>query len=726
MSKKTTAKKTAAKTTAKKAVDRPAARKSKGFRELVLAHAADPALDVKTRPAAEGACEFETFAEGQVQVKTPRQPFGARSAIVTAALLAATDSAIRHRLKAEPGLAVIIIVPDDSWIVPVRKHIGTTWGSHWEIVLPPATPTPKLRTELDESVSGALAAGRCVVGIATALDQILSSLRSAVDITIRVMPPDQKTLRRAIRLFTGQRPDQAAHLEIGVGYHQLLACFRKGSTADEVARRIASAGAPKGADDMKVRLPDLATAYEYGAAREWGLALAQDIEDFRAGRIAWADIDRGAVLFSEPGLGKSMFARILARKCGVPLVAFSIADLFGSSPGYLDSVIKAARAKFAEAAALARPCCLMFIDELDALPNRATMTPRGAEWWTTVVTDFLLLLDAAVEGQRAGIIVVGATNNISAVDAALLRPGRLERAIEIKRPDKEGVINVLRHHLDGHLADIDLGDVADLLVGSTPAEIMMVVRGARRTARIAKRDLALDDLVQAVAPANDDVDAETLKRISIHEAAHAIGALVMESGELRRVTIASLGDSLGRTHVEADQILPTRDFIERRCIVTLAGRAAEALLLGDVSLGGGGDKESDLANVTRLLATIHGSTGLGDRLIYLTSHDDALGAVRADAALRATVEVHMQALQRRAEEVVRDNRDAIVSLAAELRERRTMSGDEIRQLYEASRKPPPIPVTWVRADPADPSLPVGAAAELAPGPRLPKATKSNP
>ncbi|MBV5268847.1 MAG: AAA family ATPase, partial [Afipia sp.] len=87
-------------------------------------------------------------------------------------------------------------------------------------------------------------------------------------------------------------------------------------------------------------------AVEYGDARTWGLALARDLADYRAGRLDWWEVDRGAVLFSEPGLGKSLFARILAQACGVPLVAFSIADLFASSAGFLDSVIKASRALF--------------------------------------------------------------------------------------------------------------------------------------------------------------------------------------------------------------------------------------------------------------------------------------------------------------------------------------------------------------------------------------------
>jgi cell division protease FtsH len=608
----------------------------------------------------------------------------ARCAIVASAFHATTSAAIRRQLKGKSALALVVLVPGPSWIQPVRKLFVSHFGEQWQAIATEALKTPQQKSDRNSEVAADLASGRPVIGVAVERDALPTALTTAANLTIRISAPTGATIGRAIRMFTGRWVPSAIDEGIAAGleFHDLVAAFRADSSPVEIIERLRKAAAAVAGAGTTERLPKLEDAVEYGAARTWGLALARDIADYRAGRLDWQSVDRGAVLFSEPGLGKSLFARILAQACGVPLVAFSVADLFASSPGYLDSVIKASRAMFERAAALAP--CILFLDEIDALPNRATMSPRGADWWTPVVTDFLLSLDNAVAGKRAGIVVVSATNNIRGVDAAVLRPGRLERAIEIRRPEHAGVVNILRHHLDGELQEADLSDVAHLMDGSTGAEIMMAVRGARRIARYAGRALELDDLVQAIAPV-DDIAPAALNRICIHEAAHAVASLVVLSGVLKRCMVGSTAGSAGRTLIQRDMDdLLTRDSVERRAVVLLAGRTAEQILIGDAGLGAGGDDESDLAQVTQLIATLHASTGLGDTLIYIISHKDALNAVRADRRLRGRVEQHLRTLQARADELVRRHRDAIIAVADQLRIRRQLSGQEIRRIVDAT------------------------------------------
>lgn len=382
----------------------------------------------------------------------------ARCAIVAAAFQAATSGAIRRQLKGKSALALVVLVPGPSWIKPVRDLFVSYFGTSWQAIADSKTAQQKADQNID--VAADLASGRPVIGVAAVLDALPSALPTAADVTIRIDAPNAATIGRAIRMFTGHRVPTGIEEGIAAGleFHDLVAAFRANSPPAEIFERLRRASASVGTAGTTERLPKLEDAVEYGAARTWGLALARDISDYRTGRLEWQSVDRGAVLFSEPGLGKSLYVRILAKACGVPLVAFSIADLFASSPGYLDSVIKASRAMFERAAALAP--CILFLDEIDALPNRATMSPRGADWWTPVVTDFLLSLDNAVAGKRTGIVVCAATNNISRVDTALPRPGRLERAIEITRPDHVGAANILRYHLEGQLADTDVTEIA--------------------------------------------------------------------------------------------------------------------------------------------------------------------------------------------------------------------------------------------------------------------------
>ena len=630
----------------------------------------------------------------------PAKPAAARihpsalCCIVAAAFERATTGAVRMQLKRRGALAMVLLVPGPAWVEPVRKLFQLRFGNLWEVIVVDAwNNTAKHKEAKAVEVATHLARGRPVVGVAADTGALPSTLTAAADITIRIVAPDAGVIRRAIRMYAGEKPADGIDdgVASGLGFNDLVAAFRKNSSAAEIVERLGKAStALRGAGSAQ-RLPLLETAVEYGQARIWGLALARDIKDFKAGRIGWDAVDRGVVLYSEPGLGKSLFARILAQACGdIPLLAFSIADLFAQGAGYLDSVIKNSRAMFEQAAALASPCSILFLDEIDALPNRATMSSRSAEWWNSVLTDFMLSLDNAVAGKRSGIVVISATNNIAGVDAALLRPGRLERAIEIARPDHAGILNVLRYHLDTSLTGTDLTEIGHLLAGSTPADIMMTVRDARRIARYANRALALDDLIRSVAPV-EDIEPAALLRISTHEAGHAIGALAVPSGVLERCIVGGAANSAGRTMIamETDDLL-TKDAVERRAVALLCARAAEARLIGSIGLGSGGDETSDLALVTQLLATLHASTGLCGNLAYLVSYDDALQAVRADKALRARVEAHMRKLQARADQIVRRHRDAIVAVAERLRIRRHLSGDEIRRIFETT---PTLPRT---------------------------------
>ena len=648
-------------------VERPAV-------DLSLVQLALDDLDVARLDNPSSSCEI---ASKRVSVPAP-------CAIVAAAFREATSGIVRRQLKSKGAFALIVLVPGPSWIEPFEALFVRRFGETWYAPTSEPLRTPQQRAERNNDVATHLSRGYPVIGIAVEHDALPTALTSAADLTIRISTPRRSTIRRAIRMFTSEAAptDIEEKIAFGLEFHDLVAAFRAGSSPIEIVERLRKATIAAGPTCTTQRLPKLEDAIEYGAAWTWGMALARDISDYRAGHLDWQDVDRGAILFSEPGLGKSLFARILAQACGIPLIAFSVADLFATTTGYLDSVIKASRAMFERAAALAP--CILFLDEIDALPNRATMSPRGRDWWTSVVTDFLLSLDNSVAGKRAGIVVIGATNNIEGVDAALLRPGRLERAIEIMRPDLAGALNILRYHLNGELPDVDLGDIAYLFEGSTGAEIMMAVRSARRVARYARRKLERGDLLQSIAPV-EDLAPEVLNRLCIHEAAHAVTSLAVGSGVLKHCIVGSAAGVTGRTRFQTDRKgLPTRDTVERLAIVLLSARAAEQLLIGDVGLGAGGGEESDLAQATKLVATIHASAGLGDTLTYLVSHRDALAAVRTDRELRSKVEQHLQALQARADETVRRHRDAIIAVAGRLRMRRQLSGEEIRRIFDAT------------------------------------------
>lgn len=135
-----------------------------------------------------------------------------------------------------------------------------------------------------------------------------------------------------------------------------------------LARAIDGANRPLAVDPA---IPNLEDAVEFGAARDWGLELQADLADFIAGKIAWSSVDRGVVLHGVPGTGKTLFAKALAQACSVPLIVGSMGEFFASTDGHLGDVIKRQRQLFDQAKAC-RPC-ILFIDELNALPDIDTL-----------------------------------------------------------------------------------------------------------------------------------------------------------------------------------------------------------------------------------------------------------------------------------------------------------------------------------------------------------------
>ena len=225
---------------------------------------------------------------------------------------------------------------------------------------------------------------------------------------------------------------------------------------------------------------------------EWALSLRDDIRDMRKGLIGWDDIDRGCCCTGRLAPERPCSPECLAEACGVPVVVSSIAELFANSSGYLNDVIKALRKTFDEARAKAPS--ILFLDEINALPNIDQVGERNKDYWAPVIFDFYTLLDGAMSG-RDGVIVIGATNRIEDIHPALLRPGRLERAIHVGAPDAAGVERIMRHHLGGDLADVDLGKLAiRMLAVGNWAVVMEQVRAARRLARRAGRPMVMADL----------------------------------------------------------------------------------------------------------------------------------------------------------------------------------------------------------------------------------------
>ena len=323
--------------------------------------------------------------------------------------------------------------------------------------------------------------------------------------------------------------------------------------------------------------------------------LAQDLQDYIHKRIPWSEVDKGALLHGEPGTGKTIFATALAATCKVPLVATSYAEWQRSKDGHLGDVLAAMADDFKLAKKHAP--CILFIDEIEAVSSRKS-GGSNERWYTGVIT----ALNEELHGifSREGVVVVAATNHPERIDPALLRPGRLDTRIPIPMPNARDLGGIARFHLRKDLPDADLGGLAVALGGSTGAHVERIVRIARRRARKLERELLLEDLFAALGEKLADLPREYLERIAIHEAGHAVAAVVLKVSRNVSVSLFHLAEGSAATYFDPQIEAVTRKVVERRIAVALAGRAAEQVLLGDVTAGAGGSDTSDLAMANTL------------------------------------------------------------------------------------------------------------------------------
>ncbi|MGV4792958.1 ATP-binding protein [Rhizobium sp. F40D2] len=197
----------------------------------------------------------------------------------------------------------------------------------------------------------------------------------------------------------------------------------------------------------------------YGAAKDWALGLKADIADYLGGELAWSQMSTRLLLSGPPGTGKTTFARALCNTLQVPLVVTSVSTWLQGE--YLHDVLDRMADTFAEARRQAP--CILFIDEIDGIGQRAPASRSYSDYWNACVNKLLELLDGAIKTD--GVIVVGATNRPGEIDEAIRRSGRLETHIEIPRPDIPTLAGILAHHLG---SDLDAVTASDTQIGGQP------------------------------------------------------------------------------------------------------------------------------------------------------------------------------------------------------------------------------------------------------------------
>lgn len=435
-------------------------------------------------------------------------------------------------------------------------------------------------------------------------------------------------------------------------------------------------------------------------------------------------IPRGVMLVGSPGTGKTLLAKAIAGEAGVPFISISGSDFVEMFVGVGASRVR----DLFEQARKSGPC-IIFLDEIDAVGRkRGSGLGGGNDEREQTLNAILVEMDGF--GTDANIIVIAATNRPDVLDPALLRPGRFDREIVIDLPDVNGREKILRVHARNvKLApEVNLADISRGTPGFSGAELAALVNEAaiiaamREHAYVRQEDLeeARDKVRFGREKKSRVMEIEDKRITAFHEAGHALVNLLLKHTEpLHKVTIIPRGMALGVTMFlpEKDRLHYTRNQALDSLAVSYGGRVAEEVFCDDITSGA----TSDIQHATSLaramvtqwgmseaigpinLSERSGSDFLGNEFSMGREHSDEI-ARRVDEE----IERMLREAQDRAEEIIRGNIEAMHRIAEALLEYETISGLEVKQLYEglppselrggkkaveSQQAPPPLPPT---------------------------------
>ena len=447
-------------------------------------------------------------------------------------------------------------------------------------------------------------------------------------------------------------------------------------------------------DELNVRFDDVAGADE---AKEEISEIVEFLKDPIRFQLIGGKIPRGCLLVGNPGTGKTLMAKAVACEAGVPFFSISGSDFVEMFVG-----VGASRVRDMFEQARKNTPCLIFIDEIDAV-GRSRFSGWGGGHDEREQTLNAMLVEMDGLESRSGVIVLAATNRPDVLDPALLRPGRFDRQVVMDLPDIKGRKQILSVHIKKIVVDksVDLDIIARTTPGFSGADLanlcneaaLLAARRGKEAVSESEMEEARDKVSYGTERRSRKLTEHDRRLTAVHEAGHALVALHNEKcTPVHKVTIIPRGQAyLGATFTmpKEDVYSRSKGEIIAEMAMTMGGRAAEELLMQDISTGASADIRM-LSSMARQMVCVYGmSEKIGpwkcaDMTVHPHLRIDGPTPEEISPDTQKEIDLEIRRLVNNAMDDARkclsEHKDQLEKLAGALLEKETMSVDEIREL----------------------------------------------
>ena len=448
-------------------------------------------------------------------------------------------------------------------------------------------------------------------------------------------------------------------------------------------------------DGKKVTFKDVAGADEEKEELEEIVQFLRDPDRYTQ---LGAHIPKGVLLVGPPGTGKTLLAKAVAGEADVAFLSISGSDFVEMYVG-----VGASRVRDLFEQAKKQAPAIVFIDEIDAVGRqRGSGLGGGHDEREQTLNQLLVEMDGFAANE--GVVVLAATNRVDILDPALLRPGRFDRQVFVGLPDIKGRQDILTIHAKGKplAEDVDLAKVARATAGFTGADLENLLNEAalltgRRGQKFITEDAIQQSVIKVIAgpEKHSRVIPEQERRLTAyHEAGHAVVIHALPNHDpVHQITIVPRGQSGGMTIFlpEEDRSYRSRSIMTEQIVSLLGGRAAEEMMLGDISTGASSDIQRATAIARKMVGTYGMSEKLGNVAFDTGSDEVFIGksmgharpySERTAAEMDTEIRAIIDSAYDRCRTILAESKPQLEAVAAYLLEHETMDAETFEHCFD--------------------------------------------